>query len=210
VHEILTPRLSLRSASPEDATRFQAVIQASLEHLRRWLPWAAQEPQSIEDTAERLRRFHIRFETGRDFVYLLRGREGEEVLGAVGLHRRIGAGAGEIGYWVAAAHTRRGYATEAAAAVTRIGFEVHRMRFMEIHCDPANLASAGVPRKLGYTMRCVVNGQVVHPARPPRNSMIWSLDRVRFTCSRAAAAPIEALDELGRNLPRPQSRRSRA
>lgn len=43
---------------------------------------------------------------------------GDEVVGGCGLHRRVGPGGLEIGYWVHAAWTRRGIA--AAAGFTRV------------------------------------------------------------------------------------------
>ena len=49
-----------------------------------------------------------------------------------------------------ASATRQGYITESTAALTRVGFEICEADRMEIHIDPENEASLGVPRKLGY------------------------------------------------------------
>ncbi len=46
--------------------------------------------------------------------------------------------------------TRQGIATEAAAALTRVGFEVCDADRIEIRIEPRNTASFGVPRKLGF------------------------------------------------------------
>src|SRR5262249_13901093 len=56
------------------------------------------------------------------------------------------------GYWTVAAKTRRGYATAAARAMTQVALALPGARRGEIHCDEANTASAGVPRKLGYRL----------------------------------------------------------
>ncbi len=73
-----------------------------------------------------------------------------EAIGVCGLHHRIGPDGREIGYWVAQAQCRRGYASEAAALLTAAAFAMEDVRRVEIHHDKANVASAGVPRRLGY------------------------------------------------------------
>ena len=51
-----------------------------------------------------------------------------------------------------AAHTRQGYASAAVAALTSVAFTLPGIEVVEIHLDRANLASEGVPRKLGFTL----------------------------------------------------------
>nr|MBP7632054.1 GNAT family N-acetyltransferase [Acidimicrobiales bacterium] len=72
------------------------------------------------------------------------------VVGGTGLHRRVGPGGLEVGYWVHAHHTRQGYATEIAHAVTEAAFTDPDIDRVEIHHDRANEASAAVPRALGF------------------------------------------------------------
>jgi RimJ/RimL family protein N-acetyltransferase len=73
-----------------------------------------------------------------------------EVFGEVGLMPRIGPGDLEIGYWVHVDHIGRGLATEATHALTLAGLALPQVGRIEIHCDPANVPSAAVPRRLGY------------------------------------------------------------
>jgi len=70
----------------------------------------------------------------------------------------------EIGYWVHAAHTRRGHASAAAAALTTVAFTLPGIEIVEIHHDRANLASEGVPRKLGSAWWAIARAQ---PPRQP-------------------------------------------
>jgi RimJ/RimL family protein N-acetyltransferase len=72
------------------------------------------------------------------------------VLGGTGLHTRAGAGTGEIGYWVHKDYINQGLATEATAALTKVAFLIERVARVEIHCDPNNVRSAAVPRKLRF------------------------------------------------------------
>lgn len=121
-------------------------------------------------------------------------------MGGTGLHPRVGPGALEIGYWISVRHVGRGYATEAAAALTRVAFEVHGVERMEIRCDPRNEASAAVPRKLGYTHEATLRARVLGVDGTLNPGMIWTLVRDEYPASPSASAPLEAFDAAGRRL----------
>jgi RimJ/RimL family protein N-acetyltransferase len=177
-----------------------SAIETSLQHLRPWMPWARREPEGLRRKARRLRRFRARFEQGTELIYGMFDRDEARVIGGIGLHRRIGQGAGEIGYWVHRDHTNRGLATDATAAVTRVGFEIEKLARIEIHCDPANAPSAAIPRKLGYSHQVTVPACVFSPTEAPRDTMFWVLLREGFPLSPAAAAAIEAFDASGERI----------
>jgi len=74
-------------------------------------------------------------------------------VGSAGLHREDDRDCPEIGYWVRTDRTRRGYATQAASALTAAAFKcLPDVQRVQICVDPANLASASVPRTLGYRL----------------------------------------------------------
>jgi RimJ/RimL family protein N-acetyltransferase len=199
-YRIQTPRLVLRCWQPADAPLLADAITASVEHLRPWMPWAHAEPEELEAKVQRLRGFRARFDTDQDFIYGIFTPGEDEVVGGTGMHPRVGEGALEIGYWISARHVGRGYATEAAAALTRTGFELHRLERMEIRCDPANERSASVPRKLGYTHEATLRANVVGVDGGRRDTMVWSLLRGEYAGSPSAAAPLQAFDAAGRVL----------
>jgi RimJ/RimL family protein N-acetyltransferase len=198
-YRIVTARTVLRCWNPEDAPLLKAATDASVEHLRPWMPWAADHPRPVEATVNLLRRFRGQFDLGQDFVYGIFDRDEKQVLGGSGLHTRLGEGVLEIGYWVHAEHINRGIATEIAAALTRVAFEVNKVRRVEIHCVRENVRSAAVPRKLGYiheatlAKRTELDGAL-------RDMMIWSLFEDAYPASPAARADIEAYDALRRQL----------
>ena len=177
---ILTERLLLRCWKPDDAPLLKTAIDANLAHLQPWMPWAMAEPSPLDVIAGRLEKFAADFADGVDWAYGIFTPDGDAVLGGTGAHSRIAADGLEIGYWIDAAHTRRGYATEAAAAITRIIFTLPSMQRVQIRCDPNNLASAAVPRRLGYRHLETLLGDGMTPSGMPRDTMVWELTRAEF------------------------------
>lgn len=200
-YRIQTPRLILRCWQPADAPLLADAITASFEHLRPWMPWVHGEPEELETKVQRLRGFRAQFDTDTDYVYAIFSPDERQVIGGTGLHPRIGEGALEIGYWISALHIGRGYATEAAAALTRAAFQIHGVERMEIRCDPANERSASVPRKLGYTLDGTLRANVRGVGGAMRDTLVWSLLRSEYPASPAAAAQMQAFDAAGRALP---------
>ena len=47
-YRIHTRRLVLRYRNPEDAPALVAAIEANLEHLLPWMPWAKEKPLDLE------------------------------------------------------------------------------------------------------------------------------------------------------------------
>ncbi|HYH80384.1 MAG TPA: GNAT family protein [Longimicrobium sp.] len=199
-YRVVTPRLVIRCYRPEDAPALEAAIHASLDHLRPWLPWAHDEPEPLQAKVERLRMFRGKFDLDQDYVYATFSADESRLVGGTGLHPRVGPDALEIGYWIAAPDAEKGLATEAGAALTRVAFDIVGVRRMEIRCDPRNVRSAAVPRKLGYTHEATLRGRVAIPGGPAHDVMSWILLRDDYAGTPSAGAEVEAFDVLGRKL----------
>jgi RimJ/RimL family protein N-acetyltransferase len=104
------------------------------------------------------------------------GNKDGALVGTIGLHRRVAEDAIEIGYWIAAGQTRRGYGTMAARAATSLAAALPGIRHVEIHCDEANVASAAIPRKLGYRLDRTEPHEPEAPGERGRR-LIWIWDR---------------------------------
>jgi hypothetical protein len=132
-------------------------------------------------------------------VYL---RDDQKLVGAVRLYPVAGGDAWAVGYWIDRDHSGAGLATEAASALVRTAFEQGAAR-IEIHCDPANLRSAAIARRLGFTEEALLRRRQ-WVAGVARDQMIWTLHADDFAASPAAAAPVEPLDAVGRPLLAPR------
>jgi RimJ/RimL family protein N-acetyltransferase len=199
-YRIETRRLVIRCWAPSDAPLLKAAIDASLDHLRPWMPWSERHPQEVETIVALLRSWRARFDLDEDYVYGIWNPAEDQVLGGTGLHTRAGTHALEIGYWIHADHINRGLATETAAALTRVAFEVNQVQRVEIHHALENLASAAVPRKLGFVREATLRQRTAGPDGEPRDAVIWTLLASEYPASPAAQADIAAFDALGRRL----------
>jgi RimJ/RimL family protein N-acetyltransferase len=198
-YRIVTPRLVIRCWSPADASAAKRAIDASLTDLKKWLPWAAAEPQPVQSKIELLRTFRGWFDLGQDFLYGIFDPAEREVLGGTGLHRSVGREAREIGYWIATAHAGRGLATEAVTALCRVGFELDGLDRLEIHCDPDNARSAAIPARLGFVHEATLRRRHLHD-RPRPRTMIFTLLHEEYEASEIAKVPVEAFDGAGNQL----------
>ena len=173
--EIAAGPLVLSRSFPNAGAAVALAIRQSLDHLRPWMPWATDEQATVAAQTERLRQAVARWEAGTDHIFELRHADGDSaVLGAIGLHRRIGACAIEIGYWTHVDHSGQGYMGAAAKAVTSVARGLPDVERVEIHTDEANLRSAAIPRKLGYRLDRVDERIPQAPAESGR-LQIWIL-----------------------------------
>jgi RimJ/RimL family protein N-acetyltransferase len=187
-----------RCWEPRDAPLVKEAVDSSLEELRPWLPWALDEPQTVEEKVKLLRRFRGQFDLGEHFIYGLFSRDESEVVGGSGLHRRVGEGAFEIGYWIRSSRAGQGLATEVTAALTRVGFEICEVDRIEIHCEPENERSMRIPRKLGYAEEARLRRRLyAPPGGEPRDVVVFSLFRDTYAGTPAASAELEAFDAAG-------------
>ncbi len=197
-YRIETERLVIRCYNPIDAPLLQEAIQANVNHLLPWMPWVKQEPEALQLKIDRLRHFRAQFDLGNEFIFGIFNPEETELLGGCGLHRRVGADALEIGYWIGEKYIRRGFATEMARALTKVGFDIEGVDRMEIHCDPKNIASAAIPNKLGYRHDGTLRSRQKNHKGEDIDSMLWSLLKAEYLVSSLPHEKIKVFDAMGR------------
>ncbi|MFD7567923.1 GNAT family N-acetyltransferase [Streptomyces tendae] len=165
--------LRRRSTVSDDA--FIDAVAADVGHLGEWLRWA-QHPPTREETEGFRAEQDADWDAGRSFVYVLTPADRfDKVLGGGAMFPNGEDGVLEIGYWVCSPATGRGLATRAAAALTEEGLGLPGVKAMEIHCDQANVRSAGIPPRLGYRLLRIEPDEP-QTAAEVGQSMVWRHD----------------------------------
>ena len=199
-YRVITPRLVVRCWKPDDAPKLQKAIDASLKELREFMPWAMAEPEPVEAKTIRLRQFRGAFDLGQDFIYGIFDGEEREVLGGTGLHTRQGPFVREIGYWIATAHTKKGYATEAASAMMQVAFRVDGVPRVEVRCEPDNVASVAVAKKLGMKLEGTLRANTVRPDGSVRDTLLFSALKAELDDLPARNLSVQAFGSVGERL----------
>ena len=166
----------LRAWRPDDAERLQEALTRSRIELEAWTPWVLQGADDVEALRTRLAGYATDFQAGEDSLFALMEPDESAVLGGVGLYRRVGPDALEIGYWIRSDRAGQGLATAASRALTDVAFALPGIERVEIHCRVDHRASIRIAEKLGYRCREVVAGT---PARPG-DTEIWEVERAAW------------------------------
>jgi RimJ/RimL family protein N-acetyltransferase len=154
--EFYTERLLIRMPKPGDGKAVYEAIQASLNELKPWMPFAHHD-QSEEGTELNIREAHANFIKREDLRLLIFHRETGEFIGSSGLHRiNWSVPKFEIGYWIDARHSGKGYITEAVQGISNFAFVELKARRVEIRCDSKNLKSRRIPEVLGFTLEGIL------------------------------------------------------
>lgn len=146
-NDLRTRRLLLRAFRPSDAPRVQSL--AGDEDVAAT---TANIPHPYEDgVAEAWISGHAeRRARGEGVVFAIElTSSGEGLIGAVGLELDLPHERAEMGYWIGKPYWGRGYATEAASAVLRYGFEELSLERIHAHHFASNPASGRVLEKIG-------------------------------------------------------------
>jgi RimJ/RimL family protein N-acetyltransferase len=199
-YHIETNRLVIRCYRPADATKLHSAITESLENLKAWMPWAQGEPTSLEAKEKLLKTFEEDFESEKDFAFGIFTKNEDRVLGGTGLHTRLGENEREIGYWIHSDFLNQGLATEAAGALTKVGFEYEKLERIAIYCDPLNVRSRKVPKKLGYALVKVIENDSSPATGTTRDTMIWEMDREAYPDSPSSKFELTVFDKLGAEI----------
>jgi ribosomal-protein-serine acetyltransferase len=165
----------LRRWRTADLDAASEAVFASLEHLRPWMPWAVDFSRASQ--AEFLIGSERDWRSGAAFNYAI--LTDGAIAGSAGLMARIGPGGLEIGYWVHQAYTRRGLATASSAALVDQAFALPGIERVQIVHDELNVASGGIPRKLGFTQ--IERRPLDHkPLAGTGMGVVWELTRAQW------------------------------
>jgi RimJ/RimL family protein N-acetyltransferase len=158
---LLTPRLTLRKTSVDDAREIFATY-ANDPEVTRFLLW--KPGQRLEEIESFLKRAVERWERGDLLTWAITLRESGTLIGMIHVNIECSA---QVGYVIARPYWNRGYMTEALGAVvdwTLTRGDIYRVWAV---CDTENTASARVMEKSGMRREGVLRSYLVFPNLSP-------------------------------------------
>jgi len=151
---LTTARLRLRPFRNDDWR--QVHIYASDPKISRFQGWG---PNSERDTKEFVKKCISETKDPSKAIYyfsISRMQDDQHIGGCIFSQDERDPQSASIGYTVAQAEWNKGYASEAAAAVLKFGFEELRLSRIKANCDADNVGSWKVMEKLGMHLDNVI------------------------------------------------------
>ena len=136
----------MRMLDIEDGEEVQKLLASNKEYMLPWIPWAGDEPESVEVKKEKIRTWKAEFYLDQKYIYGLYSKEHGQLIGMIFMFSRQGPGILEIGYMIDQNEVGKGYATESSYALTKLGFEhigidkIHHQGLLFPWCRPAHSA----------------------------------------------------------------------
>lgn len=144
---IETERLLLRAFTPVDAQRYY-----SYRSLPDTVRYMYQNPMTLDQSIERMPKYAgLKFEEDADvFTLAIQPKHTQELAGEILFKlESVRAKQGEIGWSLHPDSVGKGYVTEAAGALMRVGFEHFGFHRIFARIDTENVASVSVAERLG-------------------------------------------------------------
>ena len=155
-YEFETSRLHIRYPLPGDGKEVHESIQASIEELKPWMPFARSE-QTVDDVEANIRESHAAFLKREDLRLLLFHKQTGAFIGSSGLHRiDWEVRKFEIGYWMDSRFLGQGYMTEAVKGITEFAFKHLYARRLEIRCNSRNIRSRKIAESLQFDLEGIL------------------------------------------------------
>ncbi len=197
-YRIETTRLCVRCWSPNDAPLLKDAIDRNMDYLRPWMPWVTDKVEPLEARVAWIRKVRAKFDLDEEFTYGIFNLTETEVIGGTGLHARQGKHGLEIGSWIQQKHEGQGYATEVSSALTKVAFEINKVKRVHICCSVANAKSARIPEKLGFQKEGVLRKWVPNPNGELDSMMLWTMIEDEYPDSSCSRMQLRAFDSMGK------------
>jgi RimJ/RimL family protein N-acetyltransferase len=108
-------------------------------------------PYAEKDAIYWLNLAHQGFKNGTHFIFAIRPKPENALIGGIGLTVEQRFNRAEVGYWLGEPYWNQGYATEATAAIIRFGFQSLGLNKVTSSYLGENPASGRVMQKCGMT-----------------------------------------------------------
>jgi RimJ/RimL family protein N-acetyltransferase len=139
---------------------FQAVFE-SREILKVWLPWCHSD-YKIEETIDWVNFQQTAWKDKSEFSFGIFEVNSNRFIGGCGINQinwmyKIG----NVGYWIRADATGKGYASAAAKLCAEFGFIDLQLNRIEIVAAKDNIASLKVAEKTGAAKECLARNRLI-------------------------------------------------
>jgi RimJ/RimL family protein N-acetyltransferase len=175
-------RLVLRCFEPSDSVVLFRLIEASREHLERWLVWPKRfaSPDDVATWINDVAR--DRNDGSQSFGMGIFVKPSGDLVGGAGLKLRSFDTGREtyrwfdIGYWLGERAIGRGYAGEAVRLLARHALEDIGADRVEIRVESANAASMAVAERAGFVREGILRNTILRDGLL-RDTAIYSIVR---------------------------------
>ena len=173
--ELQGERVVIRPYRESDAQALFAAVSESRDHIRPWLGFADAH-QTVEESRDFIIHQQAQILLREDMNLSMWDKASGSFVGGMGLHphdwkiRYF-----EIGYWLRASATGRGYTTEAVKLLTEYVFTQFKANRVEIRCDEKNTRSAAVPQRLGFVQEARLRNNALTTSGDLRTTLVFAL-----------------------------------
>ncbi len=141
----------MRLYRESDADELYRLVRRNHAHLHPWMAWVPDDDVKREDISDFLR--EAKRSAAEQTAYQTAIVSGGKIIGTAGFHEidwtnRLA----HIGYWLDELYEGKGIMTAAVSALTAYGFGTLEFNRIEIRCSSENKRSAGIARRLGFTL----------------------------------------------------------
>lgn len=153
---IITSRIIIRPIESSDAKMINDAILESYDQLKKYMNWADHIPVLEETQKYALLAAENWISKKNDEPYL------QLVIIDINTHDFIGSTSFhhydwdipsiETGFWIREKYSGQGFMTEAINAVTQYAFNHLKVKRIALTCDPDNIKSTNIAKRLSYTL----------------------------------------------------------
>ena len=150
---IETERGGLRAPQMSDYPAWAELRATSRDFLVPWEPLWAPDELSRASFRRRVRHYLRDMREDMGYALFVYDTQSTALVGGITLCnvRRGVTQSCTLGYWVGAAHAKRGYMTAAVRAVVPFVFDSLELHRLEAACLPTNTASMRLVKRVGFT-----------------------------------------------------------
>jgi RimJ/RimL family protein N-acetyltransferase len=161
----VTDDFTVRGYLPGDGPLLAEAVNASYDHLKRFMPWAKPHTEDVEPE-QTVRRWRGEYLLSTNFTLGIFAPDGKRLLGSSGFHLREGEldnRAAEIGMWIRTDAAHKGLGPQVLRAILTWGFTEWPWERLTWRCNEENVASRRTAEKAGMQLEGRLRANVKLP-----------------------------------------------